>query len=100
MDQTAPGPKELARWRGDMAILILPIGVALGWYIRRPGRAAAVTAAVGLVGLAVLGVLALTGAEVSPLETFVLILATPISAVLALKIAQWRRSTASSPTAR
>ena len=73
-----------------MAILILPIGVALGWCIRRPGRAAAVTAAVGLVGLAVLGVLALTGAEVSPLETLVLILATPISAVLALKIAQWR----------
>ena len=73
-----------------MAILIFPIGLALGWCIRPPGRAAAVTTAVGLVALAVLGVLGLTGAEVSPLETLVLILGTPIAAVLAFKIAQWR----------
>ena len=75
-----------------MAILILPIGVALGWFIGPPRRAAAVTATVGLVALAVLVVLWFTGAEVSPFETFVLVLGTPVAAVLAFRVAAWRLS--------
>lgn len=73
-----------------MAILIFPIGVVLGWLIRPPGRAAAATAAIGLTALAVLVVLWSTGAEVSPLETLVLAVGTPISAALSLRIARWR----------
>lgn len=75
-----------------MAILIFPIGVVLGWLIRPPGRAAAATGAVGVAALVVLGVLSLTGAEVSPLETLVLLLGTPIAAVLAFQVARWRLS--------
>jgi hypothetical protein len=75
-----------------MAILIFAIGAVLGWFIRPPMRAAAVTTAVGLGALAVLGVLALTGAEVSPLEALVLVFGTPIAAVLAFRVAQWRLS--------
>jgi hypothetical protein len=77
-----------------MAILIFPIGVVLGWFIRPPGRAAAVTTAVGLGALAVLGVLWLTGAEVSPFETLGLVLGTPIAAGLAFQVARWRLSRA------
>ena len=73
-----------------MAILIFPIGVVLGWFIRPPGRAATVTCAVGVTALVVLGILALSGAEVSPIETAVLIIGTPISAYLAFVTARWR----------
>ena len=75
-----------------MAFLIFPIGLALGWLIRPPGRAAVATGAVGVAALVVLGVLLLTGAEVSPLETLVLLLGTPIAAVLAFRVARWRLS--------
>jgi hypothetical protein len=75
-----------------MAILIFAVGVVLGWFIRPPRRAAVLTTTVGLGALAVLGVLALTGAEVSPFEALVLVLGTPIAAVLAFKVAQWRLS--------
>jgi hypothetical protein len=75
-----------------MALLILPIGVALGWFIRPPRRAAGFTVAVGLAGLAVLLISWLSGAQVSPLETVVLVIGTPIAAALAFKVAQWRLS--------
>jgi hypothetical protein len=75
-----------------MAILIFPIGVVLGWFIRPPRRAAAVTAAVGLGGLVFFVVLGLTESGVSPFETAVLVLGTPISAALAFKVAEWRLS--------
>src|SRR5688500_2961313 len=92
----APGSRELSPTEapptagGDMALLIFPIGVVLGWFIRPPGRAAAVSAAVGLGALVVLGILSLTGAEVSPLEALVLVVGTPIAAVLAFRVARWR----------
>ena len=50
------------------------------------------TAAVGVGVLVVLACLWLTGAEVSPLETIVLAIGTPLSAGLAHKIAEWRES--------
>ncbi len=75
-----------------MALLIFPIGVLLGWFIRPPARAAWVTAAVGVGALAVLGILWLSGTEVSPLETLVLVVGTPLAALLAFKVAQRRRS--------
>lgn len=73
-----------------MAILIFPIGVVLGLLIRPPMRAAAVTAALGLGALVVLGVLWSRGVEISPLEVLVLLIGTPLAAALALKTAQWR----------
>jgi hypothetical protein len=66
-----------------MALVIFALGTVLGWFIRPPGRAALVTTAVGVGALAVLAVLWLTGAEVSPLETIVLLFGTPIAAGLA-----------------
>ena len=75
-----------------MAILIFPVAVVLGWFIRPPRRAAAVTAVVGMGALVVLVVLWLAGAEVSPLETIVLAIGTPLSAGLAHAVATWRDS--------
>ena len=75
-----------------MAILIFPIGVLLGWFIRPPRRAAVVTAAVGVVALVALAILWSTGAEVSPIETVVLAMGTPVAAFLAFKVAEWRLS--------
>jgi glucose-6-phosphate-specific signal transduction histidine kinase len=79
------------RAEGDVAILIFPIGVVLGWFVRPPGRAAVVTVAIGVSALVILGILALSGAEVSPIETAVLIIGTPISAYAAFATARWRR---------
>ena len=73
-----------------MAILIFPIGVLLGWLVRPPRRAAAVTAAVGLGGLVFFVLLGLNSEGVSPIETVVLVLGTPIAAVLAFKVSKWR----------
>ena len=80
-----------------MALLIVPIAVVLGWLIRSPRRAAAVTVVVGLGALVVLVCLWVAGTEVSPLETVVLAIGTPLSAAMAYAIAKWRdarRSTA------
>ena len=73
-----------------MALLIFPIGAVLGWFILPPRRAAMVTVTVGVVALAVLVALWASGAGVSPLETVVLIIGTPISAALAFKVSNWR----------
>lgn len=75
-----------------MALLIIPIGMLVGWFVRPPIRAAWATTAVGVGALAVLAVLWMSGVEVSPLETLVLIICTPLAALLALKIAGRRRS--------
>lgn len=80
-----------------MALMIFPIGVVLSWFIRPPRPAAAVTTGVGIGFLAALGVLWFTGAEVSPLETLVIEFGTPIAAVLALKVAEWRLSRGTHP---
>jgi hypothetical protein len=76
-----------------MAILILPIGLVLGWFIRPPRRAALSTVAVGLAALLVLAALAIGGAEVSPLETLVLVVGTPLAALLAHKVSLSRVTT-------
>jgi ABC-type proline/glycine betaine transport system permease subunit len=73
-----------------MAILIFPIGVLLGWFIRPPRRAAVVTAAVGLGGLGFFVVLGLNTEGVSPIEMAVLVLGTPVAAVLAFNVSKWR----------
>lgn len=73
-----------------MAVLIFPIGLLLGWLIRPPRRAAAVTAAVGIGGLAFVVILGLNSEGVSPIETVVLVLGTPIAAALAFKVSERR----------
>jgi len=75
-----------------MALLIFPLAIVLGWFIHPPGRAAAVTAAVGLGVLALYLLLGFAGVVVSPLETIVLLLGTPLAAFLTFRIAQWRLS--------
>jgi len=75
-----------------MAILILPIGLVLGWFIRPPRRAAVATIAVGIGALVVLVILALTGTEVSPLEAAVLVIGTPLAAFIAFRVARWRKA--------
>ena len=74
-----------------MALLIIPIGVLLGWLVRPPQRAAWVTVAIGSVALVVLLALWIGGAEVSPIETAVLVVGTPLAAWLAFRTATWRR---------
>jgi hypothetical protein len=76
----------------DMALLIFPLAIVLGWFVHSPGRAAAVTAAIGIGVLALYLLLGVTGVVVSPLETTVLLLGTPLAAFLAFRVAQWRRS--------
>ena len=75
-----------------MALLIIPIGVLLGWLIRSPKRAAAATVAVGAAALVAYLGLGLTGVEMSPLETLALVLGTPAAAVLAHTVARRRLS--------
>lgn len=84
-----------------MALLIFPIGLALGWFIAQPLRAAAVTGAVGVLALVMLVILGIRGSEVSPLESLVLIIGTPIAAALASAVARrrpTRRPTMKPPT--
>ena len=73
-----------------MSLLIFPIGVALGWFVRPPARAAAASFAVGLAALLTIAGLSLSGAEVNPLDTVVLMIGTPLAAALGLKLSQWR----------
>jgi hypothetical protein len=75
-----------------MALLIIPIGVVLGWLVRPEQRAAWVTAAIGAAALVVLVALWIGGAEISPIETAVLVVGTPIAAWLAYRVAAWRRA--------
>lgn len=75
-----------------MAILIFPIGALLGWFVRAPRRAAALTAAAGLAGLVLFVVLGLATEGVSPIESGILLLGTPIAAALAFRISTWRSS--------
>jgi len=75
-----------------MALLIFPLAVVLGWFIQRPTRAAAVTAAIGLGALVLYLGLGLMGVVVSPLEATVLLLGTPLGALIAFRVARWRLS--------
>ena len=75
-----------------MALLIFPLAIVLGWFIHPPGRAAAVTAGIALGVLALYLLLGFAGVVVSPLETIVLLIGTPLAAFLAFRIAQRRLS--------
>jgi hypothetical protein len=75
-----------------MALLIFPIGVLLGWLVRPAQRAAWATVAVGAAALVVLVALWVGGVEVSPLETVVLFVGTPIAAWIAYRVAVRRRT--------
>ena len=74
-----------------MALLIFPIGILLGWFLRSPRRAVVVTQVVGFGALLVLSLLwAFTSVEVSPWETLVLVFGTPLAAAVASLIGRWR----------
>lgn len=75
-----------------MALLIFQIAVVMGWFIHPPGRAAAVTASIGVGALFAYLALGSTGVDVSPFESVVLVLGTPLGAYLAFRVAQWRLS--------
>lgn len=75
-----------------MALLIFPIGVLLGWFIRQPRRAAIVTAVVGGIALVGMVVLIAAGTGASPLETLVLAVGTPTSSWIAFAVARHRAS--------
>ena len=75
-----------------MALLIFPIGALLGWLVRAPKRAAALTVAAGLSGLVLFVVLGSSTGGVSPIESAILLLGTPLAAVLAFQISRWRSS--------
>ena len=75
-----------------MALLILPIGVLLGWFVRPPRRAAIVTAVVGGIALVGMVVLIAAGTGASPLETLVLAVGTPIASWIAFAVARRQAS--------
>ena len=75
-----------------MALLIFLIGTILGWFVHPPKRAAAATVAAGLAFLIIYLVIGLSDLVVSPLETIVLLLGTPLAAALAFRLARWRAS--------
>jgi hypothetical protein len=72
--------------------LIFLVGTTLGWFVHPPKRAAAVTVVIGLALLILYLALGLTGVVVSPIETIVLLLGTPLAAALAHRVARWRAS--------
>jgi len=79
-----------------MALLIFPIGILLGWVLRPPRRAAVATQTVGFGVLVVLSLLwGFAGVQVSPWESLVLVVATPLAGLLASWVARWRLSRSS-----
>jgi len=75
-----------------MALLIFPIAIALGWFVRPPGRAGTATYALGFGAFVVLSLLWVVGLEVSPWETVILIVGTPVAGGLASWVGRWRLS--------
>jgi len=76
-----------------VALLIFPLGIVLGWFVRPPRRAAVATQAVGFGAFVVLSLLwGFSDVEVSPLESIVLLFGTPVAGVLASWVSRWRLS--------
>ena len=76
-----------------MAFLIFPLGIAVGWFVRPPHRAAFATHTAGFGAFVVLSLVwGFTGVEVSPLEPVVLLLGTPFAGALASWVSGWRFS--------
>lgn len=77
-----------------MSLLIFPIAVVLGWFIRPPAHAAAMTVAVAVAALVPLFAMSVSGAPwggVSLIEiAFFLIVGTPLAAWMSFKVSQWR----------
>jgi hypothetical protein len=71
-----------------VTLLIFPLGVLLGWFIRPPQRAATVTAVVG--GIAFVVMLFLAAAGASPIQTMILGVGTPIASWMAFAISRRR----------
>ncbi len=68
-----------------MALLILPIGLALGWVLGKVRVAVILTLAIGAGALVVYLIAGTRGVEVSPFETLVLIVCLPV----AMWLAKW-----------
>ncbi len=76
-----------------MALLIIPLGIVLGWFLSPPHRAAVVTQSVGFGAFVALSLLwGFTSVEVNPLEPIVLLFGTPFAGVLASWVSRWRLS--------
>ena len=76
-----------------MALLIIPVAIALGWLLPSPRRAAVATQTVGFGALVVLSLVwSFSDLAVSITDTFVLVFGTPVAGVLASWIARWRLS--------
>jgi hypothetical protein len=76
-----------------VALLIFPLGIVLGWFVRPPRRAAVATQGVGFCAFVALSFLwGFSGVEVSPLEPIVLLLGTPFAGVMASSVGRWRLS--------
>ena len=76
-----------------MGLLIIPLGIVLGWFLRPPHRAAVATQSVGFGAFVALSLLwGFTGVEVNPLEPIVLLFGTPFAGALASWVSRWRLS--------
>jgi hypothetical protein len=76
-----------------VALLIVPLGVLLGWFVRPPRRAASATHTAGFGTFVLLSLLwGFTSVEVSPWEAMILLFGTPVAGALASSVARWRVS--------
>lgn len=83
-----------------MALLIFPLGVLLGWFVRPPRRAAVAVQSVGFGAFVVLSLIwGFTDVEVDPLEPVVLVFGTPFAGALASWVSRWRVSRRNPPDA-
>jgi hypothetical protein len=74
-----------------VALLIIPLGILLGWFLRPPHRAAVATQSVGFSAFIALSLLwGFTGVEVNPLEPILLLVGTPFAGALASWVSKWR----------
>jgi hypothetical protein len=83
-----------------MALLIFPLGILLGWFVRPPRQAEVATFALGYGALIVLSLLwGFIGFVVSPFDGLVLLVGTPLAGALASWVARWRLSRRAERTA-
>ena len=77
-----------------MALLIFPLGILLGWFVRPPRRAEVATYVLGFGAFIVVSMLwaFIGGFVVRPFDGFVLLFGTPLAGALASWVARWRLS--------
>ena len=93
LERPCPGDSDLDRsdrqvYRWCVALLILPIGLALGFILGRARLAAGITLVIGASAVVAYWV---SGFEVSPIESAILLVGTPIAMWLAKWAAERRR---------